>query len=298
MKANKELYPILSLVLAGLAFASYGVWSRMTADYFGLFFQALSRMIIITFVLGIFLSISKRLKPIAKQDRKWFLIIFTFLSIVTPFYYYAVITLPLGAAIFLFYSGSLTMSFFIGAVFLKEKLKFVNILSLILAFLGMILIFWNQLQFNSVIAIASAIMAGAFFGAYTVSINFIKEDYHPLNWQFWGAVVQIVLYTVAMFVTKESNNFIFPSIAWFGATIFAFAEIIATINVYYGFKNLPAKKASLLLLTEILFAVIFGWLFYKEIPPLLTFFGGVLIIIAMSLPNLDLKFMNRKYEEF
>ena len=104
MKANKELYPILSLILAGLAFASYGVWSRMTADYFGLFFQALSRMIIITFVLGIFLSISKRLKPIAKQDRKWFLIIFTFLSIVTPFYYYAVITLPLGAAIFLFYS--------------------------------------------------------------------------------------------------------------------------------------------------------------------------------------------------
>ena len=92
-----------------------------------------------------------------------------------------------------------------------------------------------------------------------------------------------------MFITKESNNFIFPSIAWLGATIFAFAEIIATVSVYYGFKNLPAKKASLLLLTEILFAVIFGWLFYGEIPPLLTFFGGVLIIIAMSLPNLEFK---------
>ena len=53
----------------------------------------------------------------------------------------------------------------------------------------------------------------------------------------------------------------------------------------YGFSNLEAYTGSLIMLSEILFGLIIGFLFYSEIPSTLTLTGGIIIILAMVLPE-------------
>jgi drug/metabolite transporter (DMT)-like permease len=280
---------IASLICAGLSYASYGIWSRFTQDFFGPYFQGVARMMILVLVLGIFIIFKKISFNIQPKDRKHFFLIFLMLSIVTPFYYNAVTTLPLGTAIFLFYAGSITTSFILGIVLYKEKISIVNIISVILAIIGIIMIFKSQLQFSSIYNILSAIIAGIFFGAYTSTQKLIKTEYNPMVWQFWGAIQQIFLYTPMMFFTHETNNLVFPSIAWIGAGIFAVAEFISVSLVNFGFRNLEVKKASLLLLSEILFSIVFGFIFYDEKLGVFTIIGGIFIIIGMTIPNIEWK---------
>jgi len=52
----------------------------------------------------------------------------------------------------------------------------------------------------------------------------------------------------------------------------------------YGFKHLEAQKASLLLLSELLFIILIGVIFYSEIPSIQEFFGSILIFIGLTLP--------------
>jgi drug/metabolite transporter (DMT)-like permease len=53
----------------------------------------------------------------------------------------------------------------------------------------------------------------------------------------------------------------------------------------YGFAYVEAALASNIVSLESFFAVIFGFLFYKEIPTLQVFIGGLLIIASVIFLN-------------
>ena len=68
----------------------------------------------------------------------------------------------------------------------------------------------------------------------------------------------------------------FVAMAAFGL-IFA----IASVTLAEGVKRIPAGETALLSALETPLAPLFGWLFFAEIPPLATFFGGALILAAV-----------------
>jgi len=49
----------------------------------------------------------------------------------------------------------------------------------------------------------------------------------------------------------------------------------------------PAVMVGLLMLMETIFAPIWVWLFYSEIPPLSVLIGGLIIISAVVMKSLD-----------
>ena len=57
----------------------------------------------------------------------------------------------------------------------------------------------------------------------------------------------------------------------------------------YGFKYLEASIGSIILLAEILFAVFFGLILFQEAITLSIIGGGICIIVAMILPELQWK---------
>lgn len=56
----------------------------------------------------------------------------------------------------------------------------------------------------------------------------------------------------------------------------------------YGFSNFEAYTGSLIMMSEILFGLIIGFIFYSEVLSPLTLTGGVLIISAMVLPEIKI----------
>src|SRR5690606_37804267 len=52
-------------------------------------------------------------------------------------------------------------------------------------------------------------------------------------------------------------------------------------------RILGARLASFVGLTEVLFAILFAWLVLGELPTLVQFFGGVLILAGVTLVRVD-----------
>ena len=66
------------------------------------------------------------------------------------------------------------------------------------------------------------------------------------------------------------------------------ATSINVFNTYltnYGFQKIEAVLASNILTLEALFAVILGFVFYREVPLIKDLFGGVVIISAVIAMN-------------
>jgi drug/metabolite transporter (DMT)-like permease len=56
--------------------------------------------------------------------------------------------------------------------------------------------------------------------------------------------------------------------------------------IIYGFKYLDSQKGSLLMLLEVVFGVIVGFLVYQETLSWGAVLGGLLILLGVALPNL------------
>jgi drug/metabolite transporter (DMT)-like permease len=63
------------------------------------------------------------------------------------------------------------------------------------------------------------------------------------------------------------------------------AGFIGTGLIIYGFKHIEAHKGSIVLLSEIIFSVLFGTLIFNELLNFTTILGGILIMLAGILPN-------------
>ena len=89
-------------------------------------------------------------------------------------------------------------------------------------------------------------------------------------------------------VLQEGIN-ISPKDIWLsfllGVPQLAFGFIFITI----GSRTTPAVMVGLLMLMETIFAPIWVWLFYNEIPPTSVLIGGLIIISAVAMKSLDYK---------
>ena len=74
---------------------------------------------------------------------------------------------------------------------------------------------------------------------------------------------------------------------WFSFLLGVPQLAIGFIFITIGSRTTPAVMVGLLMLMETIFAPIWVWLFYSEIPPLSVLIGGLIIISAVVMKSLD-----------
>jgi drug/metabolite transporter (DMT)-like permease len=79
------------------------------------------------------------------------------------------------------------------------------------------------------------------------------------------------------------------SAAWIANLLFALMFMTTGQLMIYGFKYVEAQIGSLIMLAEVVFGIIFGFIFYKEAVSITTLVGGVVIISAIILPEIRKK---------
>ena len=72
-----------------------------------------------------------------------------------------------------------------------------------------------------------------------------------------------------------------------GGYVFAAIFLTTTGGGEWGYKSMEVQKASLVLLSEIIFVLIIGFMFFGEVPTLNAVIGGLLVLVALIIPNLD-----------
>lgn len=211
-------------------------------------------------------------------------------------YYLAVAAMPLAEVV----SITFTMPLFVtamSALILREQVGIRRWSAVLCGFIGVVVILSPSGEYNS-LAVVFAFIAAITYASQTILTRFLGDHDHPLTIAFNA----ILIFTVASgilgllllggFVAVASTH---PSLAFFGRAWAMPSDIdivlmlllggIAAVGFYCLSKAYCSAEASAIApfeFTYIVWAVVFGYLFWNEVPGLTTIIG-ITILISSSL---------------
>lgn len=190
-------------------------------------------------------------------------------------YFYAISEMKMADAVIL----NKTSPFFViilASLFLNEKLKKAQLISLGFAVVGAVFVIkpsFNSTMFPALIALSAGVLSGI---SYTLLRHLRKTD-SPET-----IVLSFCTFsTLATLPFLFAGNFVVPDvreiIALFSLGVFA---VIAQYFVTQAYRYAEAGDVSIYAYTNIVFSAILGIIVFSEIPDSLSLFGGILIISA------------------
>jgi len=276
------------ILMSAFLYASYGVWSRLMANYFGEFAQAWTRGLVLL-VVTLFLNlIFKFFKPIKKGDWKWFLII-SMMGLNQAPVFYGFKYLTVGTATLMFYAALLVGGYVIGKLSFKEKITKVKYISLGLALLGMLVIYQLTLNSSQLLAVGLTILAGLMGAGGVVFTKKLSGDYPEIQIMTSYFISITVVNFIISVVIKDALPVFGFNIPWLAQFGYLIAFLVANLSVIQGFKYLEPSVGSLIGLVEIIFGLLFGVVLFKETVGVGVVLGSILILMAAILPNIKCK---------
>ena len=219
-------------------------------------------------------------------------------------YYLAVAAMPLAEVA----SITFTMPLFVtamSALILRENVGIRRWAAVIMGFVGVLIMLSPSGEFNG-LAVIFAFLAAITYASQTILTRFLGSHDHALtiafNAIFVFTVVSGVL-TLLMLSDIISITSSHPSLAFFGRDWVMPADfdlllmlvigLIAAIGFYCLSQAYVVSEASAIApfeFTYILWAVVFGYLFWQEVPGLTTLIG----ILVLVLSNLYIWYRERQ----
>jgi drug/metabolite transporter (DMT)-like permease len=274
------------ILLSALFYGSYGIWSRLMVGSFGEFSQAWSRGLMLLVVVLLLNWRLKFIKKVERHDWKWFLTIALAGGLNQAPYFLGFEHLTIGTATLLFYAALVVGGYILGKVFFAEKLTIDQVASLVIAIVGMVVIYGLTLTPEQLFPASMTVMAGL-MGASTVILpKKLVGNYHELQIMAGYFVMQVLFnYPLAQMMGDQLPALELNT-AWGGQLSYAGAMMIANLAAIKGFSYLEPSIGSLLGLAEVIFGVMFGVLLFGEATTVGVWVGGAMIVVAAVLPSI------------
>lgn len=283
----KNPKPIVLYVLLLISMALWGtsyVWGKIALESYSAFTVIFFRLLVSVIVILPVLFLTKRFKFPSKNN----LYLFIILAFFEPFLYFigetnglkyvdASMTSAIIAVIPLFTP-------FVAYYFLKEKIRAVNILGILISILGIIFLVFDkhmnlQVPLKGLLLLSLAVIAA---NGYSVIIKKMPLDHSVLNILFWQNLFGLIMFLpiVAIFDIQaiKATGFVYDS-AIAIVNLGVFASTIAFLFFIYALRFMPITKANVFSNTIPIFTLIIAWLVMDE-PLSIRKIIGVFIVIA------------------
>lgn len=165
---------------------------------------------------------------------------------------------------------------------LNEHVSLRAVKLICLAMLGALLMLWDEdmgLPWPQGLGDGLAILAGLAFASHNVLSRKLAETPMVIKNTaiFWGV---IVLASLVLFILPQPEPTL-GQLEWFGVAIIGALIIMSmTVAVLYGLANMPAFRAAVLMLFELIVAALSAWWLTDERLSSLEWAGGCLILLA------------------
>lgn len=267
---------ILFLIFSVLSFALMNVFVRLSGKLPSIQ-KAFFRNFVTGIIILIFIFRKKRKRP---RLEKKHIPLLTLRSIIGTLAmvanYYAVDHLILSDAAVLQKIGPFATIIF-SAFILKEKPKFAQVGFIFIAFIGAALVANPALNGGLVVDYLIAIGGGAGAGlAYTL-VRKISQNGCDKNIMiaFFSIFSCLISLPFTLF-----NYYPMASYQWLYLLLAGFAACGGQIGVTYAYSYAAAKDISVFEYFGILFAAIFSFILFREVPSLYAMLGYLLVIVA------------------
>ncbi len=179
----------------------------------------------------------------------------------------------------------------LGFMVLRERIGIIGIIAVVLAMIGSYLVASGDLRIDSIHLKGDilAILGAVFAGSYLFIGRFVRRRVDLIPYVM---VVYSVSAIVLLILGLLFSNFRLPSNNndyWF-FFLMALGPTILGHNLYnYALRHLPAFPVGMSILGEPILASIWAMLIFSEMPTLSTIFGGIIIILAITMTIIKMK---------
>ncbi len=176
-----------------------------------------------------------------------------------------------------------------GFIFFREKLTKGKLFFVLLGFLGVILVAVQDYShlfswgLGEVLALVGTLSFSLSFVARKWQSNLLN-DFEITEVTLFASTIVIFLCSLIFGEGLPINGWhINSSLALFAVGVFTVLNVLLS---NYGFKRVAAVVGNNLLPLETVFAIIFGFSFYKEVPQLKDIIGGIIVLFSAIGMNL------------
>ncbi len=204
------------------------------------------------------------------------------------FYVAAIKLTSMSVAAFLLYLGPVFASLS-AFIFLKERLRGLDILSLVLSVIGILFMFKFDFHFNNIntYGMIFGILSGFSYGI-AIFANRTIDSKIDLSYRSFYQFLLGALVALPFFIFHFDKAAILSNLI----TLIAMSIVCGFFGItlmFNAIKHLPAVEYGVLSYLEMFFAVLFGVLFFKESLGLFKIIGGLSIFISGMLQIFKVK---------
>ena len=277
---------VVLILLSALMFGSYGLWSRLIGDSFGIFYQGWTRALLITILLLPLLLYKKEIVPIKRKDWRWLFVFLIFTSLTQAPLFYAFNHMDIGTASLIFFAFMLLTMYAVGILFLGEKVTKIKAVTFLIAATGLFFTFSFSLVAFTILAAGAAVLNGVASGGEVSFSKKLSGSYSPLYlvWLSWGII--FVTNGVVSIGLGEVQHIPSFDIVWLYQIGYTIASIFGFWAIIAGLKYIEASVGRLIGLLEIVFSILFGILIFQEVLTAKVIVGAALILFAAALPHI------------
>lgn len=283
---KSEYKGLISLLSCTLIYSFFGILTRTLGFAIPVWYAIFTRAILSAGILLIIARTTHQWQKIAGRDWKWFILrsiagLIGFYGSYVSFYY-----IPLGTAYFIFYGGVTLGGYLLGSLMFAERLTKLKLFSLILAILGLACIYSFNPFAGKVLYMLFALMAGFGTAIWNVFSKKISGHYSDTQLNAMDFLLNIFFALIMSVVLHET--WVMPAANGIWVTNLLFVIMFLAVGQFmvYGFRHISAQIGSLVMLTEVLFGIIWGATVYHETLSLITVLGGLLILSAIIIPEI------------
>ena len=275
MNNNNILKGIFCIIIAGFGFALMSLFVKLSGDLPSMQ-KGFFRNIIAVFISSIPLIKHWKVINIPKNKTGWLVLIsrsvFGTIGLVLNFYAISHISLADSSII---QKLSPFIIIILSYIFFKEEMTRFQVFSIIIAFIGIILIIKPSgndiISMGALAALLGALCAGIaytcvrYLGTHNISGEFIIF--------FFSSLSSLMLLPYLIFDYR--------SMTLYQLSMLLLAGISATIGQYgvtFAYKFAAAKNISVFDYSQVLFSGIFGYMFFGEFPDFQSLIGYIIVI--------------------
>ncbi len=292
--AKNNFSTYLNIIFSMIFWAFSFVWVKEAYESFGPVTTIFTRLLISSALLFILLKITRKLTPINKEDYKLFLL----LALFEPFLYFMsesfgmkIVSSTLASVII---STTPIFSSIFAFLVLKERLSLISVLGIIISFLGVgIMIFEDGFKLSTPI-FGIMLMFGAVLSTigYSLALKKLASKYPPVSIIAYQNFIGIFMFLpVFLFVELKT----LPEIHIKSNAVLAilqlaiFASSIAFILFTKAIKQLGVAKTNMFINLIPVFTAIFAWWILKDKIDMQKVIGIATVITGLFISQIRFK---------
>ncbi len=280
------------VIIAGIIFGSMGVLVRYISPHVTPFSQVLIRVAFAFIMSLLLISKSKDFFKITKKD----LLVYSLGGVlghatVLILFTLSIINTTIANAFFLLYTEPFFAAVF-AYVFLREKITRQLLITLIISFFGIFLIFNPSNFHQNLLGNIYGLGAGILYGFYIFLGRIVGKKYSSSKNTLWMFTFSIMFLIPMTFSFEKPFSLSIPFYVWILLFLFGLANVSAYSLLNAGLSKIKAGYAGILLLLAPTSAIFYAMIFFKEYPSITTIVGSILItlsIIYLTYSKLDIR---------